>query len=41
MELILPHANRGDFEELPPYIRKGIKVHFAKSYRDVAKVVFL
>jgi ATP-dependent Lon protease len=40
MELILPHANRGDFEVLPPHIRKGIKVHFAKNYRDVAALVF-
>ncbi|MCW8983589.1 MAG: endopeptidase La, partial [Gammaproteobacteria bacterium] len=40
MELILPDANRSDFEELPPHIRKGIKVHYAKTYRDVATVVF-
>ncbi|GAB4288576.1 MAG: endopeptidase La [Thiohalomonadaceae bacterium] len=40
MELILPEANRGDFEELPPYIRKGITIHFARHYRDVAQVVF-
>ncbi|HEA25617.1 MAG TPA: endopeptidase La, partial [Ectothiorhodospiraceae bacterium] len=39
-ELILPIANKGDFEELPPHIRKGIKVHYAKHYRDVEKVVF-
>jgi len=39
-ELILPMANKGDFEELPPHIRKGIKVHYAKHYRDVEKVVF-
>jgi len=40
MELILPEANRGDFEELPPHIRKGVLVHFAHHYRDVAAVVF-
>ncbi len=40
MELILPEANRGDFEELPGYIRKGVTVHFAHHYRDVAAVVF-
>ncbi|PKM44249.1 MAG: endopeptidase La [Gammaproteobacteria bacterium HGW-Gammaproteobacteria-1] len=40
MELILPEANRGDFEELPAHIRKGVTVHFAHHYRDVAGVVF-
>jgi ATP-dependent Lon protease len=39
-ELILPEANRGDFDELPAHIRKGLKTHFASHYRDVAKVVF-
>ncbi|MHB8622160.1 MAG: endopeptidase La [Sulfuricaulis sp.] len=38
-ELILPAANRGDFDELPAHIRKGIKTHFASHYRDVARVV--
>lgn len=40
MELILPHANRRDFEELPEYLRDGINVHFARSYRDVFETVF-
>jgi ATP-dependent Lon protease len=39
-ELLLPEANRGDFEELPGYITEGITVNFAKHYRDVARVVF-
>ncbi|MBI3546005.1 MAG: endopeptidase La [Gammaproteobacteria bacterium] len=39
-ELILPAANRRDFDELPEHIRKGIKVHFASHYKDVAKIVF-
>ena len=39
-ELILPEANRGDYEELPEYIKEGISCHFAKHYRDVAKIVF-
>jgi ATP-dependent Lon protease len=39
-ELILPEANRGDFDDLPAHIRKGLKMHFASHYRDVAKVVF-
>jgi ATP-dependent Lon protease len=40
LELILPEANRGDYEELPAHIRKGITIHFARHYRDVAEVVF-
>ena len=39
-ELILPEANRGDFEELPDYLRKGITAHFARVYGDVAQVLF-
>jgi ATP-dependent Lon protease len=40
MELILPHANRRDFEELPEYLREGINVHFARTFRDVFESVF-
>jgi len=38
-ELILPEANRGDFEELPEHIRSGIAVHFVGHYQEVAKVI--
>jgi len=40
MELILPEANRGDFEELPDYLRQGLEVHFVEHYRQVAKLLF-
>lgn len=39
-EVILPDANRRDYEELPDYLKAGMTVHFAKRYRDVARVVF-
>ena len=39
-ELVLPEANRGDFEELPEHIREGLTVHFAERYADVAAVAF-
>ncbi|WDM58338.1 endopeptidase La [Pseudomonas sp. NEEL19] len=39
-ELILPEPNRGDFEELPDFLREGLTVHFAKRFADVAKVLF-
>jgi len=38
--LILPEANRGDFEELPDYLKEGIEAHFAKEYTDVYRVCF-
>ncbi|MEH6569461.1 MAG: endopeptidase La [Halioglobus sp.] len=40
MELILPQANKRDFDELPDYLRDGINVHFARNYRDVFEFVF-
>ncbi|VAW78431.1 ATP-dependent protease La Type I [hydrothermal vent metagenome] len=39
-ELILPEANRGDYEEIPEHIRKGLKVHFAGKFDDVVPIVF-
>ncbi|MDW5377369.1 endopeptidase La [Halomonas sp. HP20-15] len=39
-EAILPEANRRDYDELPDFLKEGMTVHFAKHYRDVAKVVF-
>ncbi|MCA1805920.1 MAG: endopeptidase La [Xanthomonadaceae bacterium] len=39
-ELILPEANRGDFEELPDYIREGLTVHFASRYPQVVDILF-
>jgi len=39
-ELILPQANRGDYEELPEYVRDGMTIHFARQFKDVAKVLF-
>ncbi|WP_163560064.1 endopeptidase La [Halomonas sp. NO4] len=39
-EVILPDANRRDYDELPDYLKAGMTVHFAKRYQDVAKVVF-
>lgn len=38
-ELILPEANRDDFDTLPDYIKEGFEVHFAQRYDQVAKVL--
>jgi ATP-dependent Lon protease len=39
-ELVLPEDNRGDFEEVPDHIRKGIKAHFVCSFEDLALLLF-
>ena len=39
-EVILPEANRRDFEELPESVKADMTVHFAERYADVEKVVF-
>ncbi|MGH8670927.1 MAG: endopeptidase La [Burkholderiales bacterium] len=39
-EIVLPDANRRDFDELPDHIRKGMRVHFVKTFADVVKIVF-
>jgi len=38
--LILPAANRDDYEGLPAYLRKGITAHFAAQYSDVFDIAF-
>ena len=38
--LILPEACRRDYEELPDYLQKGLKVQFAEHYSDVFKLLF-
>lgn len=39
-ELIMPEANRKDFEEVPEYIREGFTVHFVKKFNQIPKLVF-
>lgn len=39
-EVILPEANRGDYEELPDYLREGLTAHFARDFRQVLKLAF-
>ncbi|BAE81456.1 lon/ATP-dependent protease La [Chlamydia felis Fe/C-56] len=38
--LIFPEDNRRDYEELPAYLKKGLKIHFVAHYDDVFKVAF-
>ncbi len=39
-EIILPHDVEADYKELPKYIKKGLKVHFADHFEDVANILF-
>jgi ATP-dependent Lon protease len=39
-EIILPADNRGDYDEVPEHVRKGMTVHFATRYDDVVPLLF-
>jgi ATP-dependent Lon protease len=39
-ELILPEENRGDYDEVPDHVKRGMKVHFAATFDDVAQLLF-
>jgi Lon-like ATP-dependent protease len=36
--IILPSANRRDYDEIPDYLKEGLDVHFADDYETVYKV---
>ncbi len=38
--LIFPKDNQRDFAELPAYVKKGLHVHFVKSFEEVVHVAF-
>jgi ATP-dependent Lon protease len=38
--LIFPEGNRKDFEELPAYLKKGLKAHFVHDFDDVRGIAF-
>lgn len=38
--LIFPKDNQRDFDELPPYIKKGIKAHFINHFDQVFDIAF-
>jgi ATP-dependent Lon protease len=39
-EIILPEDNRGEYEEVPEHVRKGLKIHFASRFEDVVPLLF-
>jgi ATP-dependent Lon protease len=38
--LVFPKDNHRDYDELPSYIKKGIRVHFVENYEEVFRVAF-
>lgn len=39
-EILLPQDNRGEYEEVPEHIRKGLKIHFVSRFEDVVPLLF-
>lgn len=39
-QLIFPKENQRDIEELPSYLKKGIKIHFMENYEEVFPLAF-
>lgn len=38
--LIFPKENLRDYDELPPFLKKGLEVHFVDTYDEVFKIAF-
>jgi ATP-dependent Lon protease len=38
--VVLPAANRRDWEEVPDHIRRGIEVHFVEQFEEVVDLLF-
>lgn len=38
--VVLPFANKRDFDELPDYVKEDISAHFVKEYKEVYQIVF-
>ena len=39
-QLIFPSDNKRDYDELPEYLKKGLKIHFVNTFYEVFKVAF-
>jgi ATP-dependent Lon protease len=39
-EILLPEDNRGEYDEVPEHVRKGLTVHFVSRFEDVAALLF-
>ncbi|MCI5052846.1 MAG: endopeptidase La [Simkaniaceae bacterium] len=39
-QIIFPKENKRDYDELPAYLKKGVKAHFVSTYDEVYKIAF-
>ena len=39
-ELILPHENLRDYDEMPDYLKTGLKLHFVRMFEEVVPICF-
>ena len=39
-KIIVPIANKKDYDELPKHLKTGLKVYFAQNYKDVFRRIF-
>ncbi len=39
-EILLPEDNRGEYEEVPEHVRKGLTIHFVSRFEDVVPLLF-
>jgi ATP-dependent Lon protease len=39
-EILLPEDNRGEYDEVPDHVRKGLTVHFVSRFEDVVALLF-
>ena len=40
ISLILPEANKRDYDDLPLFIREDLEVHFVQHYSQVYEILF-
>ena len=39
-ELILPHENLRDYDEMPDYLKTGLKLHFVRMFEEIVPICF-
>ncbi len=39
-EILMPEDNRGEYDEVPEHVRKGLTIHFVSRFEDVAALLF-
>ncbi len=39
-EVIIPKENKKDLEEIPEYVKKGLKIHLVENIEEVLKISF-